>query len=132
MKNIFDGDNNCEKFNIVNEQLSSYAWKILEVVSLVKGGYVASYGGIARASGGTPRIVGRIIGLNPYPLIIPCHRIICSNLTLGGYSEGYKVKEEILCREKKGYSKILKILLRGETLDIYQVESIKNKSINKC
>ena len=37
MKNIFDGDNNCEKFNIVNEQLSSYAWKILEVVSLVKG-----------------------------------------------------------------------------------------------
>ena len=42
------------------------------------------------------RAVGMALGANPLPLIIPCHRIIASNGSLGGYSGGIPVKHALL------------------------------------
>lgn len=42
------------------------------------------------------RAVGRVVGQNPLPIIIPCHRILGSNGSLGGYSCGIKTKEFLL------------------------------------
>ena len=48
------------------------------------------------------RAVGHALGLNPIPVIVPCHRVIRSNNTLGGYSGGIEVKKRLLELEIKG------------------------------
>jgi methylated-DNA-[protein]-cysteine S-methyltransferase len=42
------------------------------------------------------RAVGRALGKNPIPIIVPCHRIIESDGTLGGYSSGTDIKRRLL------------------------------------
>ncbi|HYH03913.1 MAG TPA: methylated-DNA--[protein]-cysteine S-methyltransferase [Bacillota bacterium] len=57
-----------------------------------------SYRQLAEAIGnpGAVRAVGNANGANPVPLIIPCHRVIRSNGTLGGYSQGIAIKQALL------------------------------------
>ncbi len=69
-------------------------------------GYVTSYGAIAKAVGGSPRAVGNVMASNPFAPIVPCHRVVKSDLTLGGYGGGLKVKVELLSREKRGFSSL--------------------------
>ena len=58
--------------------------------------WMAGRVGNAKAS----RAAGQALGKNPIPLILPCHRIIASDGTLGGFSSGLKVKEWLLKHEK--------------------------------
>jgi methylated-DNA-[protein]-cysteine S-methyltransferase len=129
MKNICDGNDDKKKFNLVNEKISAYALKVLEAVAHIKLGYVASYGNIAKTSGGIPRSVGQVMASNPFPLIIPCHRVICSDFSLGGYSGGNNIKKKLLFREKRGYKKSLKVLFKKKKLEIFPVELVLNKII---
>ena len=46
------------------------------------------------------RAVAGAIGANPMSIIVPCHRVIASNNTLGGYAGGLKAKKQLLEREK--------------------------------
>lgn len=48
----------------------------------------ASYGAIARMTGSSPRAVGQACRRNPFPIIIPCHRVISAGGTIGYYSGG--------------------------------------------
>ncbi len=61
--------------------------RVLEAVRNVRWGETASYGSIARQVGAprASRAVGRALGRNPISLVIPCHRVIASDGTLGGY-----------------------------------------------
>lgn len=58
--------------------------------------------GIKRAG----RAIGNACGKNPIPVIIPCHRVVCKNGTLGGYTGGIGIKKKLLALEglveKKG------------------------------
>ncbi len=45
------------------------------------------------------RAVGTVMARNPFPLIIPCHRVVKSDLTIGNYGGGRPMKREILKRE---------------------------------
>lgn len=47
------------------------------------------------------RAVGQANGRNPIPIIIPCHRVINKNKTLGGYAFGPQVKQWLLTHEKR-------------------------------
>ncbi len=64
-------------------------------------GFVTTYGGLARALKlpRHARAVGRALASNPFALIVPCHRVVKGDLTLGGYAFGVDVKAEILRRE---------------------------------
>jgi len=73
--------------------------RVLLAVSAIPRGRVTTYGSLARVVGLSPRVVGSNLGRNPYPLIIPCHRVVRSDLTVGGYSYGRLVKAYILMRE---------------------------------
>jgi len=42
------------------------------------------------------RAVGNALGANPLPIIVPCHRVIASDGSLGGYTGGIKIKEFLL------------------------------------
>jgi methylated-DNA-[protein]-cysteine S-methyltransferase len=82
--------------------------KVLEVLTASVGyGQTISYGQLAartglRAEGGIPaaRAVGKIMGSNPIPVIVPCHRVLASD-GLGGYSggTGLEVKRWLLILE---------------------------------
>ena len=104
LKSIHDGKAVTPSFSLATEHLSNYARKVIEIVSLIPLGYVASYGSVARAAGGSPRAVGRVMALNPFAPIVPCHRVVSSDFTLGGYGGGLKVKLDFLKREKRGYT----------------------------
>lgn len=71
--------------------------KLLEVPK----GKVTTYGELAKAIGlkNGQRVIGRIMNKNPYPIIIPCHRVIKSDGKIGGYAWGEKVKAKMLSNE---------------------------------
>lgn len=50
------------------------------------------------------RAVGRALSRNPLPIILPCHRVIESNGSIGGYSSGIDIKRRLL--EMEYYAKI--------------------------
>jgi methylated-DNA-[protein]-cysteine S-methyltransferase len=51
-------------------------------------GETATYGGMAMALGSGPRAVGMACARNPIPIIVPCHRVLGSGGTEGGFSGG--------------------------------------------
>ncbi|MGI0040365.1 MAG: methylated-DNA--[protein]-cysteine S-methyltransferase [Nitrosopumilaceae archaeon] len=71
--------------------------KLLEVPK----GKVTTYRELAKAIGlkNGQRVIGRIMNKNPYPVIIPCHRVIKSDGKVGGYAWGEKVKAKMLSNE---------------------------------
>ncbi len=68
--------------------------KLLEVPK----GQITTYGELAKAVGlkNGQRIVGKIMNKNPYPLIIPCHRVVMSTGKIGGYAYGEHIKIKML------------------------------------
>jgi O-6-methylguanine DNA methyltransferase len=46
------------------------------------------------------KAVGRVLGLNPLPIVIPCHRVIMHDMSLGGFAAGTGWKEKLLMQER--------------------------------
>ena len=71
--------------------------KLLEVPK----GKVTTYAQLANAVGlkNGQRAIGRIMNKNPFPVIVPCHRVILSNGKIGGFAWGTKVKTKMLSKE---------------------------------
>lgn len=68
---------------------------------LVPFGETVSYKGLAELSGRpeASRAVGTIMGSNPVPLIVPCHRVLASGGGLGGFGPGLEAKRKLLVLE---------------------------------
>ena len=68
--------------------------KLLEVPK----GQITTYGDLAKAVGlkNGQRVVGQIMNKNPYPVIVPCHRVVMSTGKVGGYAYGEPVKTKML------------------------------------
>ena len=109
---------------LATNHLSPYTKKVLRTTLTVPLGYVTSYGEIAKAVGGGPRAVGNIMASNPFPPIVPCHRVVRANFFLGGYGFGIKTKIELLRREKQGFSSSREIEVQGGRLTVYPVEQV--------
>ena len=67
-------------------------------------GKTVTYGDVARAIGRprSSRPVGRAVGKNPLPIIVPCHRVIGSDRSLTGFTGGLDIKIQLL--ECEGHS----------------------------
>ncbi len=122
LKNIYEGEDVNASFPLALSRLPAYTQKTLKATAKIPLGYVASYGSIAKAVGGGPRAVGNVMASNPFAPIIPCHRVVKSDFTLGGYGGGLKVKLEFLTREKKGFSAPKEVEFNGRTLQVFPVE----------
>ena len=61
-------------------------------------GQITTYGELSKAVGlkNGQRAVGKIMNKNPYPVIIPCHRVIMSTGKIGGYAYGEEIKIKLL------------------------------------
>ncbi len=73
-------------------------WRALRGIEF---GTVRSYGDVARDIGqpGAARAIGQANGRNPLPIVIPCHRVIASDGSIGGYTGGLAVKHRLLALE---------------------------------
>lgn len=77
-------------------ELQRNVWKLLRSIPA---GETRSYGWLAERTGlgrGGARAVGTINGENPIPLWLPCHRVIASDGTLGGFAGGLTMKTRLL------------------------------------
>lgn len=74
---------------------------VYNLVSNIPPGKVATYGQLA-SSVGNPRAargIGKILNKNPRPIIVPCHRVVCSDGHIGGYMYGKERKISLLLDE---------------------------------
>jgi len=131
MKAIFDGKNISSSFKTAMDHIPSYTRRVLNCTSLIPVGYLTTYGAIAKVTGGSPRSVGRAEASNPFPLLIPCHRVVRSNFSIGGYGLGEKVKLQILQREDRSYEKTATLKVGDKTLPLFPVKHLrKNRGKN--
>ena len=110
--------------SLATDHLPAYTKKVLKTTEAIPLGYVTSYGAIAKAVGGGPRAVGNIMASNPFAPIVPCHRVVRSDYTLGGYGFGLKNKIQLLSREKQGFSSSKIIEVIDEQLMVFPVEYV--------
>ena len=77
--------------------------KIYKAVLTIPKGEVRTYKWVARKIGRSCayRAVGQALKRNPHTITIPCHRVIRSDGSLGGYSKGLKTKRRLLARERR-------------------------------
>jgi len=96
--------------------LGDFQRKVLEKCAEIPPGEIRPYGWIAREIGnpGAVRAVGTALGKNPVPVLIPCHRVVRTDGTIGNYAWGSAMKRD---------------LLEGEGLDPDAIEATARRGV---
>ena len=78
--------------------LSDFQISVYQAALTIPYGKTQSYGWIARKINNplAARAVGQALGHNPFPVIVPCHRVLASGGGLGGFSGGLTLKQYLL------------------------------------
>ena len=86
--------------------------KVLRALPRISKGRVSTYGSIADQSGapGGARAAGQGCANNPFPIIFPCHRVVRSDGSLGGFGGGLKLKRALLEIEGVRFDKNGKVM----------------------
>ncbi|PIU41814.1 MAG: hypothetical protein COS99_03310 [Candidatus Omnitrophica bacterium CG07_land_8_20_14_0_80_42_15] len=84
-----------------DQKLTPFQKRVLLVTCKIPKGQVRSYKWVAKKAGSPKsfRAVGQVLKINPFPITIPCHRVVKNGGTLGGFALGAKKKEELLLKE---------------------------------
>ncbi len=80
---------------------TSFQQKVWRTLRGISYGQLRSYQWVALRVGGGQyaRAVGNAVGANPMPIVIPCHRIVAQDESLGGFSGGLPTKRKLLTLE---------------------------------
>lgn len=100
---------------LVWEQCSGFQQRVLRAEYRIPRGEINTYARIA-ASLGVPtgaRAVGNALANNPFPLIIPCHRAVRSDGSLGGFQGGLPMKRALLENEGISFTRTGKVDLEN-------------------
>jgi methylated-DNA-[protein]-cysteine S-methyltransferase len=81
---------------------TSFQQAVWRALTKIPRGETRSYGWVARQIGkpGAARAVGTACGANPVPIIVPCHRVIAGDGSLGGFGGGLPMKRKLLALER--------------------------------
>ncbi len=109
--------------NVVEFDLSLLEWsqcsitqqRILRAEARIPRGWISTYNRIAQHLGieNGARVVGNALARNPFPLIIPCHRAIKSDGSLGGYQGGLIMKRRLLENEGVQFTARGKVVMKN-------------------
>ncbi len=82
--------------------LTPFQRRILTATARVAYGEVTTYRDVARKAGNeqASRAAGGALGANPIPIVVPCHRVIATDGSLGGYAGGLPAKRRLLTLER--------------------------------
>jgi AraC family transcriptional regulator of adaptative response/methylated-DNA-[protein]-cysteine methyltransferase len=82
---------------------TAFQRQVWEQLRAIPYGETVSYGDVAKALGkpGAVRAVGRACATNPVALVIPCHRVVREDKSLGGYRWGLERKKRLLDHERR-------------------------------
>lgn len=85
--------------------ITSFQRKVYDVTSRIPRGFVSTYGAVAEEIGcRSCRAVGQALKRNPFAPVVPCHRVIASNLSIGGFqgkTGGVSIIRKIRLLEKE-------------------------------
>jgi methylated-DNA-[protein]-cysteine S-methyltransferase len=78
--------------------VTGFGRKILDACARIPYGEVRTYRDMAAAAGNpkASRAAGTALGHNPVPVVVPCHRVLRTGGSMGGYTGGVHVKEQLL------------------------------------
>jgi len=96
------------------ETCPAFQQRVLRAEHQIPRGWVSTYSRIAAHLGvpGGARAVGNALAQNPFPILVPCHRAIRADGSLGGYQGGTAMKRALLEREGLTFSPTGKVILR--------------------
>jgi methylated-DNA-[protein]-cysteine S-methyltransferase len=130
LKVIYDGKDTNATLTLATSRLSAYTNCVIQATLAVPVGYVTTYGAIAAVVGGGPRAVGNAMACNLFAPVVPCHRVVKSDFSLGGYGlGGLKAKLDFLKRERRGYTESKTVAVCGKELRVFPVETVLAKIV---
>jgi len=116
MVRLFDGYTLAQPVAFNTDMVSSFQRRVYRVLGRIPRGKVTTYGLISKHLGSAPRAVGGAVASNPWPLFIPCQRVVNGDLTIGNYGlcgsldrTGTITKRNLLDRES--------VPIRGDRID---------------
>jgi methylated-DNA-[protein]-cysteine S-methyltransferase len=98
-------NNPAHRFELPLEPIGSdFRRRVWQALLDIPAGHPTTYGDLARRLGSSARAVGQALGDNPLPIVIPCHRVVAANGSLGGFNHshtGYslEIKRWLLAHE---------------------------------
>jgi len=99
----FAGQKVCFTASLDSSSLSPFARSVLRALARLPYGRTTTYGQLAQQIGKptAARAIGTVLARNPIPIIIPCHRVVSSDGSLGGFSApgGASLKRRLLLME---------------------------------
>jgi methylated-DNA-[protein]-cysteine S-methyltransferase len=97
----FAGKRRAFDFPLDRRLSTGFRGAVLRQLSEIDYGDTATYGAIAQRAGNPKavRAVGTACATNPLPLVVPCHRVVRSDGTMGGYLGGVEAKRMLLALE---------------------------------
>jgi len=127
LKEVHLGRQEFKDFTLATEYIPEPLASVLKAAASIPIGYVSSYSNIAKAAGTEPKTVGQIMASNPLYPIVPCHRVVGSDLSLVGYGgrkspQALEAKLARLEAERRGNTIEKEIQLKKTKLKVYPVE----------
>ncbi len=98
LRDYFGGQRNAFSIPVDLHGVTPFTRNVLEATSQLPFGHVSTYHGIATTIGNpkASRAVGNALGRNPIPVIVPCHRVVRSDGSMGWYTGGAEIKRALL------------------------------------
>jgi methylated-DNA-[protein]-cysteine S-methyltransferase len=101
LREYFGGERDRFEVPLDFSGVTPFTRSVLTATAQVPFGQLSTYRDIAQQVGrpSATRAVGNALGRNPIPVIVPCHRVVRSDHSLGGYTGGLEIKERLLSLE---------------------------------
>ncbi len=117
LQEYFDGTRKEFDLKLDFGNAPSFHQEVWKMVKLIPYGRTRSYAEIAEIIGHNYafRAVGHANGMNPLPIVIPCHRVIGKDGSLTGYAYGLEMKRWLLCHESPG-----NYMKQGDLVDVLE------------
>ncbi|GLC40220.1 hypothetical protein PLESTM_001016800 [Pleodorina starrii] len=84
-----------------NRPPTAFEERLYQLCKCIPAGKVSTYGAMASVLQSSPRAVGQALRRNPFAPVVPCHRVVAADLSLGGFSGAWGIADPKVQRKKR-------------------------------